>query len=68
MWALDCATVTLEYFENKYPSEQRPKICLELCESWARGKIKMPVAKRAILNAHAVAKEIDDREYGALCM
>lgn len=27
----------------------------------------MPVAKRAILDSHAVAKEIDDNEYGALC-
>jgi len=27
----------------------------------------MPTAKRAILDSHAVAKEIDDTEYGALC-
>ena len=39
---------------------------LELCEAWASGKIKMPIAKRAFLDSHAVAKEIDDREYGAL--
>ena len=31
------------------------------------GEIKMPKAKRAILDSHAVAKEIDDSEYGALC-
>lgn len=67
MWALDCAQLTLKHFEAKYPNEHRPKTCLELSESWARGKIKMPVAKRAILDSHAVAKEIDDREYGALC-
>ena len=67
MWALDCAKLTLEQFEAKYPDEQRPRTCLELCETWARGKIKMPIAKRAILDSHAVAKEIDDKEYGALC-
>jgi len=67
MWALDCAKLTLEHFEAKYPDEQRPRTCLELCETWARGEIKMPIAKRAILDSHAVAKEIDDREYGALC-
>ncbi len=67
MWALDCAKLTLEQFEAKYPDERRPRTCLELCEDWARGKIKMPLAKRAILDSHAVAKEIDDREYGALC-
>lgn len=67
MWALDCAKVTLQQFEAKYPHERRPRACLELCEDWARGKIKMPVAKRAILAAHAVAKEINDNEYAALC-
>lgn len=67
MWALDCAKMPLEQFEAKYPDERRPRICLEICEDWARGKIKMPIARRAILDSHAVAKEIDDREYGALC-
>jgi len=67
MWALDCAKLPLSQFEAKYPDELRPRTCLELCEAWARGKIKMPGAKRAILDAHAVAKTIDDCEYGALC-
>ena len=67
MWALDCSKITLEQFEAKYPDEHRPRICLELSEDWARGKIKMPAAKRAIINSHAVAKEINDSEYGALC-
>lgn len=67
MWAIDCAKLPLERFEKKYPEERRPGACLELCESWARGKVKMPIAKQAILDSHAVAKEIDDGEYGALC-
>lgn len=67
MWALDCAKVPLARFEEKYPNELRPRTALELCEAWSRGKIKMPAAKRAILEAHAVAKEIDDDVYGALC-
>ncbi|HBI04392.1 MAG TPA: hypothetical protein DDY49_10250 [Paenibacillaceae bacterium] len=67
MWALDCAKIPLEEFEAKYPDENRPRTCLERCEDWARGKIKMPIAKRAILDSHAVAKEIDDIEYGDLC-
>ena len=67
MWALDCAKLPLEQFELKYPKEPRPRTCLELSESWARGIIKMPIAKGAILNSHAVAKEINDNEYGALC-
>ncbi len=67
MWALDCARLPLQQFEAKYPYEHRPRICLKACESWARGKIKIPEAKRAILDSHAVAKEIDDAVYGALC-
>lgn len=67
VWALDCAKSPLQKFEAKYPHERRPRTCLELCEDWARGKVKMPEAKRAILESHAVAKEIDDLEYGLLC-
>jgi hypothetical protein len=67
MWALDCAKLPLEQFEVKYPDELRPRTCIELCEKWARGRIKMPIAKQAILDSHAVAKIIDDSEYGALC-
>lgn len=67
LWALDCAQIPLAQFEEAYPDERRPRTALELCEAWSRGKIKMPAAKRAILDAHAVAKEIDDRVCGALC-
>ncbi|UOQ45468.1 hypothetical protein MUN89_05845 [Halobacillus salinarum] len=67
MWALDCAKQPLTLFEAKYPEEQRPGTCLELCEDWARGKIKMPEARKAILASHAVAKEIDDEVYGLFC-
>lgn len=67
IWALDCAKLPLEQFEAKYPDERRPRTCLKLCESWARGKIKMPLAKHAILDSHAAAKEIGDSEYAALC-
>ena len=67
MWALDCAKVPLAQFEEKYPLELRPRRALNLCEDWSRGIIKMPAAKRAILDAHAVAKVIDNSVYGALC-
>jgi hypothetical protein len=67
LWALDCAKLPLGRFEARYPAESRPRTCLELCEAWAQGKIKMPMAKRAILDSHAVAKEIDDGEAAALC-
>ena len=66
LWALDCARLTLGQFETKYPNEPRPRTALALCESWARGNIKMPAAKKAILDAHAAAKELNDDEYAAL--
>lgn len=67
LWAQDAAKQALNNFEEKYPQEYRPRKCLELCEKWAKGEILMPLAKRAILDAHAVAKEINDSVYGALC-
>lgn len=67
MWALDCAKEPLAQVEKSYPDELRPRRALELCEDWARGRIKMPAAKRGILDVHAVAKEIDDKVCGALC-
>ena len=67
IWALDCAKIPLAQFEEKYPHELRPRMALEVCEAWSKGKIKMPAAKRAILDAHAVAIEIDDSIYSALC-
>lgn len=66
MWALDCAKEPLSKFEEKYPNDSRPRKALELSEEWARGNIKMPQAKKAILTAHAVAKEINDKESIAL--
>lgn len=67
LWAFECVKVPLEIFESKYPKEIRPRKALELCKKWASGTVKMPVAKRAILECHTVAKEIDDDYYKAIC-
>ncbi|PKL11597.1 MAG: hypothetical protein CVV52_13305 [Spirochaetae bacterium HGW-Spirochaetae-8] len=66
LWVFDCVRSTLAAFEAKYPLETRPRKAVELGEAWARGTIKMQVAKKAILDAHAVAKELDDKEAIAL--
>ncbi len=65
-WALDCAEGALAAFEEGRPREARPRIALERCAAWARGEIKMPEARRAILDAHAVAKDVGDRRLAAL--
>ena len=67
LWAFDCGNLALKDFESVFPDEMRPRRCLEACERWAKGDIKMQEAKRAILNSHAVAKEIDDEVCKALC-
>jgi len=67
LWAFDFAEETVKKLEAKYPSESRPRLALEASKLWASGQIKMPVAKKEILNCHAVAKEIHSLEDIALC-
>jgi len=78
LWVFDClgawfpsdssvpGTNILAAFEAKYPQETRPRRAVELGVAWARGTIKMQAAKKAILEAHAVAKELEDKEAIAL--
>lgn len=67
LWAFELAEEAVEKLEEKYPTESRPRNALEASKLWAAGRIKMPVAKREILNCHAVAKEIQSLEDIALC-
>jgi hypothetical protein len=66
LWALDCASGTLAAFEAERPGEARPRLALKQSAAWARGEIKMPEARRAILDAHAAAKDAGDRRLSAL--
>ena len=67
LWAFDCVKMPLTTMQLKYPEETRFQNAYTLCDLWAQGEIKMPIAKRAILDAHAVAKEWDDPVDIALC-
>ena len=58
LWALACAREPVALLRERYPQEERPETALQLCEDWAAGKIRMPEAKRAILEVHAMAKEL----------
>lgn len=66
-WAFLCVNRPLEILKEHYPKEERPDKAVELCKLWAEGKVKMPIAKKALLEAHAVAKEIQSPEDIALC-
>jgi hypothetical protein len=67
LWAFEFADETAQKLLQKYPNEMRPHQAVLMRKSWAAGKVKMPVAQRAILDAHAFAKEISEPENIALC-
>lgn len=67
LWALECAENISKELAKKYPNDDRFENAVNLSKEWAHGKIKMPLAKKAILQAHAVAKEISNPVDIALC-
>ena len=66
LWALELAEETAVQLEAKYP-DHRPGEAVAAARSWAAGEIKMPIAKRAILDCHAMAKELTDPADIARC-
>lgn len=60
LWALACARQTLEVLEARLPGEKRPRLCLDACEKWSMGLIKMDVARRAILDVHRLCRETEN--------
>ncbi len=66
LWALELAEETAVQLEAKYP-DHRPREAVEAARAWAKGEIKMPIAKRAILDCHAMAKELTDPADIARC-
>jgi hypothetical protein len=67
LWAFEFADETVQKLFERYPNELRLESAVLTSKDWAAGKVKMPVAKRAILLAHAVAKDINSLEDIALC-
>lgn len=66
LWAFDCLEKPVKVLLNAFPNQLAPQDALETCKLWASGKVKMPVAKRAILDCHAAAKTINNPYYIAL--
>lgn len=60
LWALDCGSYFCDLFEKDVPDDKRPLIALEKGRLWAEGVIKMPEARRAILDCHQAASEHED--------
>lgn len=67
LWAFELADEAVQTLSERYADETRLKTAVQLSREWAAANVKMPVAKQAILQAHAVAKELDSLENQALC-
>ncbi|MEM3342609.1 MAG: hypothetical protein QW728_07945 [Thermoplasmata archaeon] len=67
LWAFEFADETVKKLLERYPDEKRFEYAVLAAKNWAAGKVKMPVARHAILQVHAIAKEIDSLEDIALC-
>lgn len=66
-WALELAGEAVLQLEAAYPGDARPRNAVEAARLWAAGSIKMPAARRAILDCHAMAKELASPADAALC-
>lgn len=62
LWAALCAEHVLEYFEEKYPTDNRPHMAIEAARAWARGDIKVTEARIAAFAAHAAARATTDKK------
>ena len=61
IWALHCAEHVLLYFENQFPEDPRPRNAIETLQSWIdTGIFKMSVIRKASLDAHAAAREVNE--------
>lgn len=59
LWALDCAPRFLAIFEKYCPNDSRPRELIYIAKLWAKGEVKMPVAKKAIHAAHQAATDAE---------
>ena len=59
-WALHYAEqVMVPLWSKHYPDDLRPQNALDAARRWLSGAIKLPQAKSAILECHAVAREAE---------
>jgi hypothetical protein len=60
-WAIDCAERVLPYFEEKFPKDPRPRNALAALRTWIKtGEFSMAFIRKASLDAHAAAREVED--------
>lgn len=60
IWALDYSEqVILPLWSKYYPDDPRPQNALKAARDWLSTSIKLPQAKKMILECHAAAREAD---------
>jgi hypothetical protein len=57
LWAVDRAERVLPYFEEKHPTDDRPRKAVEAARAWERGEIPMRDVRAAAFDAHAAARD-----------
>lgn len=67
LWALELAEESARVLAEKHPEDHRPREAIGASRAWTAGEIKMPIAKRAILDCHAMAKELENPADIAWC-
>ncbi len=60
-WAATCAERVLPIFES-HSGDDRPRLAIETAQAWSRGEIRVGVAQKAAVAAHAAAREADNSE------
>lgn len=55
-WAADCAERVLVHYENEFPDDPRPRLAIETCRDWVRGKAGAGEAHSAAFEAHDAAR------------
>jgi len=62
LWAADCAEHVLYLFERDQPADDRPLKAIEAARSWVKGELKVSVARKFALAAHAAARDASSTE------
>jgi hypothetical protein len=57
-WAAQCAEHVLHFFEERQPSDTRPRDAIEAARAWARGDVTMMVARACGGHAMGAARPL----------
>ena len=60
IWAIECVKRVLRFYEETFPEDQRPQEAITILhKSIDTGVFSMAVIRKAALDAHAAAREVD---------